>query len=209
MRKIPLTLALFALACAEAAPVDESKTTPDGGDPADLTTADGGGTNPTAPDGGITPSLAASAVFNEIRATGDEYVELANPGAEAFDLSDWKLADKDSSGAPKLAEALTFPAGTTIAAGGHLLVMTGIKTPVDGPQSSCGATGATTCFQALFGVSASKGDELFLIDGSGKTVAQASYPANAVADGRAFGRLPDGTGDFADCASTPGAANAL
>ena len=86
--------------------------------------------------------------------------------------------------------------------------MTGIDTPVEGPQSSCGSTGAASCYQALFGVRASKGDELFLIDGTGQTVAQATYPANAVADGRAFGRLPDATGDFADCASTPAAANA-
>lgn len=79
--------------------------------------------------GFVTPFSAAQAaapgvpavVINEIAWAGsaasanDEWIELYNPGAEAVDLSGWKIRDDG-------ADAYTFAAGASIAAGGYFLI---------------------------------------------------------------------------------------
>ena len=67
----------------------------------------------------VSPRLAAEIVINEIHANPDvktepvEFIELHNTGAAAVSLAGWRIAD---------AVEFTFPAGTTIAANGYLVV---------------------------------------------------------------------------------------
>ena len=51
-----------------------------------------------------------------------EYVELHNPGAESVDLTGWVLTDMDNSGTCGGSNLWAFPEGTTLAAGGYLVV---------------------------------------------------------------------------------------
>ncbi|MCA1813340.1 MAG: lamin tail domain-containing protein, partial [Halobacteriales archaeon] len=44
----------------------------------------------------------------------DEFVQLANPTESSVDLSGWKLTDGEGT--------LTFPSGTSLAAGAHIYV---------------------------------------------------------------------------------------
>lgn len=153
----------------------------------------------------------ASVVFNEVRAVGDDWIELKNIGTSPVDLGGLVLADTDTTvdgGAPRPSDGVRFPAGTSLAPGQYLLVVADLADAGAGPQMTClGAGGPMTCFHAGFGISASRGERLYLLESGGAVVATADYPANAVVDGRTWGRLPDGTGAFAACAPTPGRAN--
>jgi hypothetical protein len=59
--------------------------------------------------------------------TADEFLELVNPGDAALDLSGYTLADA-------VATRFTFPAGTTIAAGGVLVVLGGGASTLAAPS---------------------------------------------------------------------------
>ncbi len=76
----------------------------------------------------LSPAAQASVVINEFMSSNgttladedgasEDWIELHNTGGEAVDLSDWGLSD--NAGNPF---KWRFPAGTTIGAGGHLLV---------------------------------------------------------------------------------------
>ncbi len=201
-----LTLSLLTIACSEA------KTSEGGGGAGEGGAPQGGqGSGASSSDGGSSSSQTTQGqvVINEISATED-WIELYNTGAAAFDLSGWMLADSETPGTPKLDEAIIFPAGTSIAAGASLfilakqdmVVMPGEQTP----QTMC-APGSSPCFFAPFGLSDTDGDEIFLIEGD-VTVSASPYPAAAAAEGESWCRLPDGTGNFSVCTPTPGAPNA-
>lgn len=153
----------------------------------------------------------SSVVFNEVRAVGADWIELENVGTAPVDLGGLILADTDTTvdgGAPRPSDGVRFPAGTSLAPGQYLLVVADLADAGAGPQMTClGTGGPMTCFQAGFGISASRGERLYLLESGGAVVATVDYPANAVVDGRSWGRLPDGTGPFAACAPTPGRAN--
>jgi len=150
-------------------------------------------------------------VINEIQAAGDDWVELTNVGGAPVDLGGLVLADSDTSvdgGAPRLTDGLTFPVGTSLAPGQYLLVVADLSDASTGQQMTClGDGGPTSCYHASFGISALRGERIYLIGAGGAEVAAADYPPNAVAAGRTWGRLPDGTGAFASTAPTPGARN--
>jgi hypothetical protein len=154
---------------------------------------------------------ADSIVINEIRAVGDDWIELKNVGASPVDLGGLVLADTDTTvdgGAPRPSDGVRFPAGTSLAPGQYLLVVAALADAGAGPQMTClGDAGPMTCFHAGFGISASRGERIYLLRSGGEVVTTAAYPANAVPDGRTWGRLPDGTGGFAACTPTPGSAN--
>ncbi|TAK23550.1 MAG: lamin tail domain-containing protein [Myxococcaceae bacterium] len=208
-------LALIAITgCSESpapAPTDvpvvdaDVATVSDGGSPADAG-------NPSDVPPAVDVPTGASVVINEVRAVGDDWIELKNVGTAPVDLGGLVLADTDTSvdgGAPRPSDGVRFPAGTSLAPGQHLLVVADLADAGAGPQMTClGASGPMTCFHAGFGISASRGERLYLLQSGGAVVATADYPANAVVDGRTWGRLPDGTGPFAACAPTPGSANA-
>jgi hypothetical protein len=154
-----------------------------------------------------TSSGSASVVVNEIDPDAD-WVELFNPGTDAFDLSGLTLADEDMPGTPKLAEAIVFPAGTTLAAGAYLFVLAkqdAVVMPGEQvPQTACDP-GTSPCFYAPFGLSGTNGDGVYLLDGDA-TITSAAFGAAAVPVGSTWCR--DAGGNYAVCATpTPGAAN--
>lgn len=171
----------------------------------------GGASDGAGPaDGGSTSSAPGDAdlVINEITATED-WIELYNPGDQPFDLGGLGLADADGPGVPKLDEAIIFPAGTTVAAGGFLFILAKQDAVVmpgeQEPQTVC-APGSSPCFYAPFGLSDGEGDEIFLLDGE-DVLASGAYPPAAAPEPASWCRLPDGTGDFGVCEATPGTSN--
>lgn len=145
-------------------------------------------------------------VVNEIN-VADDWIELHNRGTTTFDLSGILLADEDTPGVPKLDEAISFPAGTTLSAGGYLFVLAKQTTAAAGeaqPQTVC-APGSSPCFHAPFGLSGS-GDAVYVLDGD-TPIATAVYPDSAVLDTQSYCRLPNGAGAFEACTPTPGAEN--
>lgn len=147
-------------------------------------------------------------VVNEIRAAGDDWVELFNAGSTAFDLGGYALADLDTdAGAPRLSAAVRFPAGTMLVPGGYLFVLAGVADAGVGPQSQCLAGGPSPCFHASWSISASRGETVSVLDPMGRVVARGLYPADAVPAGQTWGRLPNGAGELVANRPTPGAAN--
>jgi 2',3'-cyclic-nucleotide 2'-phosphodiesterase (5'-nucleotidase family) len=122
-------------------------------------------------------------VINEIESSGGDpgdWVELYNTGEVAVDLTGWILKDNNDS------HALTLESGTTIEAGGFVVIYT------DQPAGG-------------FGLGNPDEPRLFLPDG---TTLVDSYAYTEHAPSTTYGRCPDGTGEFVETfASTPGAAN--
>lgn len=209
-----LLLAALGAGCSESndsAPGGGgSAATGGGGSAATGGGAGSGGSGGSSPDGGeacgLTQPASAPLVINEISSTGDDWVEIFNTGGVEANLGGMVLADYDSgTGCPKTTEALTFPAGTKIGAGMHLLVIADKAGAPNTPQTDC--LGAGTCFHVGFGISGSSGDQVFLLKGS-EIQAQGEIPATAHGKGESWCRAPDGTGAFVKCSATPGAKNA-
>jgi hypothetical protein len=140
------------------------------------------------------PEVTASPVrLNEVLAqntgsvphegTFPDYVELHNAGPAAVDLGGWSLSD---NGNPR---RYVFPAGTQIAAGGHLLVW-------------CDTNLVTSGLHAGFGLD-HQGDSVFLYD-AGTTRVDAISWGLQVADA-SLGRVGD---EWTLTLPTPGAPNA-
>jgi hypothetical protein len=157
---------------------------------------------------GATGGSVGDVVINEVSATED-WIELFNPGTAAADIGGITLADQDTPGVPKLDEAIQFPAGTSIAPGAYLFILVKQDTATPGqaqPQTMC-APGPSPCFHAPFGLSDTDGDAVFLLQDM-TPLAVVNYPPATIPDGQSYCRLPNGNGDFAACAPTPGATNA-
>lgn len=145
-------------------------------------------------------------VFNEVSARGDDWIELANPANTVLDVGGMVLADSDADGGPRMAEALTFPAGSVVPPGGLLFVVADKAGAMPGVQMDCLVdAGPPACFQAAFGITAA-GDTLFLLDEHARVLRSLSVPADVV-DGGTWCRHPDSTGEFQDCSPSPGAHN--
>jgi hypothetical protein len=162
-----------------------------------------GGTSGAAGSSGSAGSAGApgAVVINEISGHAD-WFEIYNGGSAPLDLSGFGATDTSSTdGKADVAGAVRLPAGTSLAAGGFLLVA-GKGTP----PALCGAP--PSCFSGTFGISASKGESVYLISNKDVVVAEGSYPMNATPDDKTtWSRLPDGTGAFAPGAPTPGGKN--
>lgn len=156
---------------------------------------------------GLSVSASSPIVVNEISASGDDWIELVNTDSAPFQLENMVVADLDTgTGCPKTTEALTFPAGASIAAGEHLLIVADQAGAPNTPQTSC-LGGPPSCWYAGFGISGSAGDSIFLLDGT-TLQAHGDIPANGAADGESWCRSPDIAGAFGKCTTpTPGAAN--
>lgn len=166
------------------------------------------GTTTAAP-----PNASATVAFNEISASGDEWLELYNTGSGDFDLSNYAIADTDkTTGEPRISKAMRFPSGTKLPKGGFVLVLMGKDNSTPGPYSAdaCLKGVSVGCFYALFSVSQTRGEALHLLAPDNSSVSSVIYPANldfeAGTDSSAC-RIPDGTGQFTTCAQSPGAAN--
>lgn len=161
---------------------------------------------PGTTDGGTDAGVVSIAV-NEVALNSGDFFELINTGTTTANLSGYQVADLDpATSGPKLADALTLPAGTTLTPAGFLLFVEG-TTP--GPSTACGDAVVSTCFNVGFGLSLGSGDAVFLLDPGGKVVVRADVAPNAHATGRSWGRFPDGTGAFRETGRTPGEPNAL
>ncbi|WP_166874699.1 lamin tail domain-containing protein [Salinibacterium sp. ZJ450] len=117
--------------------------------------------------------------INEVESSGDadDWVELVNNGAGAADVAGYVFKDSDDT------HAYVLPAGTTIAAGGHLLIT-----------------------EAAFSFGLGKGDSARLFAPDGSLVDSYAWAAHSTTT---YGRCADGTGAFADTREpTPGAVNA-
>jgi hypothetical protein len=216
------SLALTLFACSEAQTDDGSGGA--GGDAsggASSAETSASSTSATATSGSDTSSSATgsttatttsgggngSVVINEIDPDLD-WIELHNVGDAAFDLSGLTLADEETPGTPKLAEAILFPAGTSLAAGAYVFVLAKQDAVVmpgeQAPQTMCDP-GPSPCFYAPFGLSGSNGDGVYVLDGD-TVVTSASFGPAAVPAGSTWCR--DDAGNYATCATpTPGAAN--
>jgi hypothetical protein len=136
-----------------------------------------------APD--VEPPDEERAVFlNELDCQGHERIELVNVGPEEVELGGYALTTPQT--AP--AEAYTIPEGTTLAAGGFLVV----------EEEAPGAEGF------VFGISCA-GEEVQLKDRAGQVVDQVA--AQAMPSGAALGRLPDGVGAWGATKPSWGGAN--
>ena len=198
---------------ADALPPDARVDAAPADAPADATTdiiADAA--TDTAPDaasdGATDTGSAGRLVINEISAAGDEWVELFNAGSAPVDLSDLQVADSESDGGARLSRAIRFPAGTTLAPGQYALVLANQADAGAGPQTACLDGGPATCFHAGWSLSASRGETVWVLSPSGSVVLSALYPMNATVAPNTWGRLPNGTGDFAVSRPTPAASNA-
>jgi len=113
----------------------------------------------------VTPaSLPTQVVINEIHYDPDdetspaEFIELHNPGASAIDLSDWQLTD---------AVKFTFPSGTTLEAGGFLII-------AEDPATVSSVFGETALGPWVGGLN-NQGEEIDLRDSSGTLMDQVNY----------------------------------
>jgi hypothetical protein len=144
--------------------------------------------------------------FNELSATGGDWVELYNTTSSPVDLGGTKLADNEAdASAPRVARALQFAPGTTIAPGGYLVVLANEKDASATPVP-CFDGGA--CPAVDWGISKDNANTIYLLGPDDKELLKVEMPANAHVSGESWGRFPDGTGSFGVRKTpTPGAAN--
>lgn len=122
-----------------------------------------------------------------------DWIELYNAGAGTVNLTGWSLTD--DSGTPR---KWYFPAGSSIPAGGYLIVMaTGFDV---GPAN--GATYLHTNFKLD-----ADGEYIGLVDASGTIVSQIAPRFPAQSCFHSYARNASGQFEYSDTA-TPGAANA-
>ncbi len=151
----------------------------------EITAVSPGTVNIIATAGGKTGQLALTVTappairVNEVESNGGtpgDWVELYNPTASVVDLSGWALKDNDD------ARTFRFVAGTTIAAGGYLVVE-----------------------EATFGFGLGAADAARLFNPFGVVVDSYAWMAHATSS---YGRCPNGTGPFVTMTSvTKGAIN--
>jgi hypothetical protein len=123
----------------------------------------------------------AGVVLNEATSAGDDQIELYNAGGAGVDLGGWTVGD-DQEGAPD--HTYTFPQGTTIAAGGYVVLVKDQHHP--------------------FGLG--KDDLLVLRDADGQERDRIDWAADEAEV--SFCRIPNGSGLPRSCgAATFGAAN--
>ena len=170
------------------------------------TTGSGTGSQTSAAGSSVTSGGGpGGVVINELSGAGDDFIELFNAGIDSVDLSGIRIADQDTPGVPKLGSAVALADGTSLPPGAYLFILGGQATAPTAPQTMC-APGPAPCFWSTFKLSNKDGDAVFLVDKNDKVLQSVTYPGNLSA-GETWSKLPNGTGDFANGASTPGAAN--
>ncbi|PZF53340.1 cell wall protein [Curtobacterium sp. MCSS17_008] len=132
----------------------------------------------------VTSGPATGLAVNEVESNADDtdWVELVNTSSAAIDLSGWRFLDSNPSHA-----AYTLPAGSTIAAGGYLVV------------------DRETTTRPGFDFGLGGDDSVRLYDPSGTLTLRYAWTSHALVT---YGSCPDGSGVLVDTtASTKGAAN--
>ncbi|MBI1389206.1 MAG: hypothetical protein GC154_12235 [bacterium] len=155
-------------------------------------------------------SVQSQVVINEIMyhpptlSDDDEYVELFNAGTEAVDLSGWAFVDGID---------FIFPPDASLAAGGYAVVCAS-------PESFEAQYGRAADYGPFHGKFSNRGEQVELIDRSGRTVEKFEYsdelgwPANTDGLGASMERInplmtPDhpGSWSFSPFKGTPGEKN--
>lgn len=160
---------------------------------------DAGGAGGT-PDIGVPPD---DVVLNELKGqgSGDDYIELYNPGTEAADIGGCYVTDDSNN-------RVTFPQNATIAAKSYVVVRLQQATST-GMETTC--FGFPHCYLGVAWGIAASGELIFLRDAKGVILDQLEYPdetgPNDVGNGNAFGRIPDGANATGAILTSPGAAN--
>lgn len=124
--------------------------------------------------------------INEVTSTGDDQIELINLEATDVDLEGWSVTDDGWDPADPTTDdhRYTLPTGTTIGAGGYLVLVKN--------------------FDHLFGLGGS--DSVTLYDAADAVADTVTWATDAADP--SYCRSPDGTGAFMTCAEqTFGAAN--
>lgn len=145
-------------------------------------------------------TAAGDVVINEIMASNistikdeagqyDDWIELYNKGTQAVDISGYHITDNLSN-----LTKWTFPANTSIPAGGYLIVWAD-------EDSSQNATGK---YHANFKLSKS-GEAVALLNASSQLLDSVTFGAQT--DDRGYARIPNGTGNFVIKGSTFGKNN--
>jgi CotH kinase protein/Lamin Tail Domain/Secretion system C-terminal sorting domain len=119
----------------------------------------------------------------------DDWVELYNKGTQAVNIGGYNITDN-----PTNLTKWTFPANTTIPAGGYLIVWA----DEDSSQNTVGK------YHANFKLSKS-GEFLALLNASGQMLDSLTFGSQV--DDRSLSRMPNGTGSFVIKASTFGKNN--
>ena len=148
---------------------------------------------------------SGSVLINEVSGSG-EWIELVSIGAQATDLSGYKIADRDQdTGEPKLEDAFTFPVGTILSPRVYVIVQGG----GGDAGKPCPDGGQSYCFSARFGISNKNGETLFLLAPDDKVVGKVVYPKDGSSGDKSYSRLPSGdpSASFEAVTQTPGAAN--
>jgi hypothetical protein len=145
--------------------------------------------------GGPDAASGKTVVVNEVFPSGaspamPDWIELKNLTGAAVDLGGYQVRDN------LVADLYALPAGTSIAAGGYLVIYCD-------DQADGGVAGGV---HVPWKLSASKGDEVHLLDAAGVEV-DATIFGTDLSTGKAWGRLPDGTGAFTRTTPTEGKAN--
>lgn len=133
-----------------------------------------------AADAGVDAEASSAAVvINEVTSDGDDTIELYNVGDERADLSGWYIVDDayDIDTGEPADHRYEFDDGEELAAGAYLVL--------------------TKDVEHTFGVG--KDDALRLFDADDKLVDSADWPDQAAET--SWCRIPNGTGDFEECAA--------
>ena len=117
-----------------------------------------------------------------------DWIELYNGSGSSVDISGWGLSDKETK-----PYSYTFPDGTSIPAGGRLMIACDSDAAASNPKI------------APFGLSTS-GETLTLTDKNGTAVDTISF--ESLAENTSAGRYPDGSDEVFTIRTTPGAPNA-
>ena len=201
---------LNGLACHAGANAGTAALTYDASGVATITCSASGG-------GGGTATLHVNELMTaSTGAASNEFVEIANTGTTAADISGFKLAYRSAAGTSDVTLA-TVPTGTTLAAGGFYLLggsgYAGTRAPDQSFSAAIAATGGGVALRDAGGAivdSVGYGDAVNAFVESHP----ASAPPTTGAPGSSTVRLPDGhdtndnAADFSVSASpTPGSSN--
>ena len=187
-RRLAVTVIALALAVAGCSGKSGGTTDPGAVDAASDHGADPGTPDPGASDpvadpgamdqGGDSVAPAGSVALNEVMHSPGkglvDWVEIYNLGSDEADISGWILRDSSDT------HSFAFPPGTSLAAGGFVLVY---------------GKGGTATYNASFGFGDVDSARLFLADG--KTIEDStSWTTGQGVNGQSWGRYPDGTGQW-------------
>ncbi|MDR6865910.1 hypothetical protein J2Y69_000495 [Microbacterium resistens] len=182
-----------AFAYAATAPLGDWSRCADGGEWAHATAVTLGAANVCDPI--VTPTEPGSVLLNEIDSGPADWIELINPGDEAFDLSGYEIRDNSDD------HRWFFAAGASIDAGERIVV--------DASTVGVDAAGTAQEFQAAIGIGGS--DAIRLLDPDGVLLDQHTWTQHPAIDGdeaaASYARCPDAVGPWGLARTTPGAAN--